>query len=64
MKRSMRLSRWDLGSGGRGWNIGSFVVKSRWLWKTLEVRVGVFVKRVWVILPTLAIGSGVGVILW
>jgi len=28
------------------------------------VRVGVFVEGVWVTLPTLAIGSGVGVILW
>lgn len=45
-------------------DIGSFVVKTKWLWKTLGVRVGVFVKRVWVTLPTLAIVSGVGVILW
>ena len=28
------------------------------------MRIGVFVKGVWVTLPTLAIGSGVGVIFW
>ena len=39
-------------------------MKNRSLWRTLGVRVGVFVKGVWVTLPTLAIGSGVRVILW
>jgi len=28
----------------RGWIIGSSVVKIRWLWRTLGVRVGVFVR--------------------
>ena len=39
-------------------------MKTKWLWKTLGVRVGVFVKGVWVTLLTLAIVSGVEVILW
>jgi len=44
----------------RGWIIGSYVVKIRWLWRTLGVRVEAFMKGVWVTLPTLAIASGVG----
>ena len=36
----------------------------RWLDRTLGMRVGVLVKRIWATLPTLAIGGGVGVILW
>jgi len=44
--------------------VGSSAMKTRWLSRTLGIRVGVFVKGVWATLPTLAIGSGVGVILW
>jgi len=52
-----RFGRW------RGWIVGSSVVETRWLDKTLGVRVGVFIRGVWVILPTLTIASGVGGIL-
>jgi len=39
-------------------------VETRQLDRTLGVRVGVFVRGVWVTLPTLTIASIVGVILW
>jgi len=48
----------------RRWIVGSSVVETRWLERTLGVRVGVLIKRIWVTLPTLVIGGGVGVILW
>ena len=39
-------------------------METRWLDRTLGVRVGIFAKRIWVTLPTLAIDGGLGVILW
>ena len=39
-------------------------MKTRWLDRTLGVRVGVFVRGVWMTFPTLTIASRVGVILW
>jgi len=30
----------------------------------LGVRAGIFIERIWITLPTLTIGGGVGVILW
>ena len=53
-----RFGRW------RGWIVGSSVVETGWLDRTLGVRVGIFVDRIWMTLPTLGIGGGVGVILW
>ena len=52
-----RFRRW------RGWSVGSSVVEIRWLDGVLGVRVGIFVERVHLALPILAIGSGMGVIL-
>lgn len=39
-------------------------METRWLDRTLRMRVGVFVRGVWVSVPTLTIASRVGVILW
>ena len=52
-----RFGRW------RGWIVGSSVVETRWPDRTLGVRVGIFVERIWMTLPTLAIGGGLGAIL-
>jgi len=38
-------------------------VETRWLDRTLGVRVRILLKRIWVTVPTLAISGGVGVIL-
>ena len=53
-----RFRRW------RGWIVGSFVVETRWLDRTLDVKVRIFAERIWMTLPTLTIGGEVGVILW
>jgi len=53
-----RFRRW------RGWIAGNFALETRWLGKTLGVRVGIFIEMVRVTLPTLTIGGGFGVILW
>jgi len=39
-------------------------VETEWLDRTLRVRVQIFVEKIWMTLPPLAIGGGVGVILW
>ena len=39
-------------------------METRWLDRTLGLRVRILVKRIWKTLLTLAIGGGVGVILW
>jgi len=39
-------------------------METRWLDRTLRVRVGIVVRRIWVTLPTLGISGGVRVILW
>jgi len=39
-------------------------VETRWLDRTLGLRVRVFVRAIWVTLPTMTIASRVGVILW
>ena len=38
-------------------------METRWLDRILGVRAGIL-RRIWVILPTLGISGGVGVILW
>ena len=44
--------------------VGSSIVETKWFDRTLEMRAGILVKRIWVTIPTLTIGGGVGVILW
>ena len=39
-------------------------IESRWLYRTLGMRVGVFVQWIGVALPTLVIGSRVRIVLW
>jgi len=39
-------------------------VETRWLDRTPGVRIGIFIERIWMTLPTLVVGGGVGVILW
>ena len=39
-------------------------METRWLDRTLGVRVGLLLKKIWVTLPTLVIGGGVGVTMW
>jgi len=39
-------------------------METRWLDRTLGMRIGVFVREVWMTLPTLTIISKVGVLLW
>ena len=57
LKVRCRFTRW------RGWSVGSSIVETGWLDGVLGLRVGIFVERVRLALPTLAVGGGMGVIL-
>jgi len=52
-----RFRRW------RRWSVGSSIVKTGWLDGVLGLRIGIFVERVRLALPALAVGGGMGVIL-
>ena len=43
----------------RSWVLGSFIFVSRWLHRTLRIRIGVFIEKFWLTLLTLIAGSGV-----
>jgi len=52
------LRRW------RTWVVRSSILVPRWLHSTLRTTIRVLVERIWVTLPSLITGSGVGNILW